>query len=162
MCVAGSRTLSEKSRIDCVFEGPRSVVHTDSILQLGDRDAIKSQAAVAVVIEGAISSHQLEWETAFVCSDRPQRPAADRLINRARAVEERFAVPKGQVEGSASVNDVPKVVGRWSVTLTQITDREHIDEPGPLGVRLQSQGVAPGVIHVKLHPMPLLLAEVHL
>src|SRR5580704_4956921 len=60
------------------------------------------------------------------------------------------------------MSHMTQVISRGPVALPQVANREDINRPCPLTVWLQAKRVAPRIIRVELHSVPLLLAEVHL
>src|SRR3954464_8009616 len=60
------------------------------------------------------------------------------------------------------MNYVPIVEPRGPVTQARITHGEHIERTRPGIVWLDSQSMAPGVIHIELHSAPGFLTEIDL
>src|SRR5690348_11271087 len=57
---------------------------------------------------------------------------------------------------------MPNVEQRWAVAQAQIPHRELVCLTEPLVIRLLTEAVTPGVIHVELHTVPIVLAEIDL
>ena len=136
MGVAGARPLAANCRVDGVLERTGCIENANCVLQLGYGDAVKRQATVPVVVEGAVAPRQLKGKARFVCSDGSERPPADHSINRAGAVEKCFAVSKGEIKRPTAMDDVSQIVSGGPVTLPEVANGKHVHESSPLGVRL--------------------------
>ena len=66
------------------------------------------------------------------------------------------------------MDDVTQIKRRGAIALSQIAEAKLVYCAEPLcrcrsvALRLQPECVAPGIVHIELHPMPLLLAEIEL
>ena len=77
-------------------------------------------------------------------------------------VDKRLASAEGKIVSPVGMNDVPVIEPRGPVAQAGIAHGEHVEGASPGIVRLNSQGMTPGVIHVELHSAPRLLAEIDL
>ena len=60
------------------------------------------------------------------------------------------------------MEDVPDIKQRGAVTLAQVTHGKEPECSGPRVPRLDSQRMAPGVVGVELHAVPMSLPPIHL
>src|SRR6185437_8129486 len=141
----------------------RHAVFAHGVLQLRNADAIEIHAAIAEVVDGEITALHLERRAGLEGEDGSERPPTNDAAEHAGLVEIAFAGAERQVIGAAGVHRVADIVGDGRIAHTQIAQAELVELTGPLaGRRPDAQGVAPGVVHVELHTVPLLLAEIHL
>src|SRR5580700_12149071 len=101
---------SEQFRVDHVNVWTRGVINAYGVLQLGFCNTVQDQAAVAVVIIGAVTPHQLERQSGLEGYDCSQAPSADEFVHHSVACAEQcLAVAKRQIISTAGVDHMAQI-----------------------------------------------------